>query len=143
MTFNILIVDDSYSMRMVIKKIITLSGFKMDQCFEACNGREALEVLAGQWVDVIISDINMPEMSGIEMLGQLKQDNLFKDIPVIMVSTEGNRERVEEACRLGASGFLKKPFVPEELRRVLQEVIGLSDDGSYGEEGQTEAPLDF
>ncbi|MBN2256133.1 MAG: response regulator, partial [Deltaproteobacteria bacterium] len=65
MSFNVLIVDDSNSMRSVIKKIVSLSGFKMDQCLEAGNGKEALDVLEKSWVDVIISDINMPEMNGL------------------------------------------------------------------------------
>jgi len=143
MTFNMLIVDDSYSMRSVIRKIITLSGFKMDQCYEAQNGREALEVLSKQWVDVIISDINMPEMNGIEFLKHLKQDNLFKEIPVIFVTTEGSKERIQEATDAGVVGFLKKPFLPEELRKLLCNLVGLSDEGEYGEDSGENNSLDF
>ncbi|MDD5169809.1 MAG: response regulator [Syntrophales bacterium] len=143
MTFNILIVDDSYSMRSVIRKIISLSGFKVDQCFEAENGREALDVLSNNWVDVIISDINMPEMNGIEFIKQLKQDNLFKEIPVIFVTTEGSRERILEAKQAGAGGFLKKPFLPEELRKLICDLVGLSNDGKYAEESADSDSLDF
>jgi two-component system, chemotaxis family, chemotaxis protein CheY len=143
MTFNMLIVDDSFSMRSVIRKIITLSGFKMDQCYEAQNGREALEVLSKQWVDVIISDINMPEMNGIEFLKQLKQDNLFKEIPVIFVTTEGSKERIQEAIDSGAGGFLKKPFLPEELRKLLCDLVGLSEEGQYEQESGENDSLDF
>ena len=73
MSFNVLIVDDSNAMRAVIKKVIGLSGFKMDSCLEAGNGREAMELLSDQWVDVIISDINMPEVNGLEFLDLLKE----------------------------------------------------------------------
>ena len=141
MTFNILIVDDSFSMRAVIRKIITLSGFKVDQYFEAQNGREALDLLANQWVDVIISDINMPEMNGIDFLKHLKQDDLFKDIPIIFVTTEGSKERIEEAAKEGAGGFLKKPFLPEELRKMLHDLVGLDEEGQYGgNDGQQDSP---
>ena len=143
MTLNILIVDDSYSMRSVIRKIIALSGFKMDQCYEAQNGREALDVLSQQWVDVILSDINMPEMNGIDFLKHLKQDNLYKEIPVIFVTTEGSTERIMEAKSAGAGGFLKKPFLPEELRKLLCDLVGLSDDGRYGGEDKEDDTLDF
>ena len=143
MTFNILIVDDSFSMRSVIRKIISLSGFQVNQYYEAQNGREALEVLSGNWVDVIISDINMPEMNGIEFIKHLKQDNLYKEIPVIFVTTEGSKERIEEAQSAGADGFLKKPFLPEELRKLICELVGLSDDGKYGEENAESDSLDF
>lgn len=131
MAFNILIVDDSLSIRTVIKKIIHLSGFNIEACYEAKNGREALEVLSHHWVDVILSDINMPEMNGIEFLQELKKDDLYKQIPVIFVTTEGSKERIEQATQAGAGGFLKKPFLPEELRSVLARVIGLDEEGHY------------
>jgi two-component system chemotaxis response regulator CheY len=143
MSFNVLIVDDSNAMRAVIKKIITMSGFKMDKCLNAENGRQALDILAHEWVDVIISDINMPEMNGLELLTRLKKDDLFKDIPVIMISTEGSEERVREALNGGAQGFIKKPFLPEELRKKLYEIIGVSNDGEYAEDKTDADDLDF
>ena len=143
MSFNILVVDDSSSMRAVIKKVIFLSGFKVDRCFEAGNGREALAVLANDWVDVIISDINMPEVNGLELLNKLRQDILYKEIPVVIVTTEGSNERMEEVFNLGAKGFIKKPFLPEELRRVLYQVIGVEDDGGYQEDRTDVDGFDF
>lgn len=143
MTFNILIVDDSYSMRAVIRKIISLSGFNVDQLYEAQNGLEALEVLSKHWVDIILSDINMPEMNGIELLKRLKADNLFKEIPVVFVTTEGSKERFQEAQEAGANGFLKKPFLPEELRKLLYNLVGLTDDGQYGSGESGDDSLDF
>ena len=143
MTFNILIVDDSYSMRAVIRKIISLSGFNVDQLYEAQNGLEGLEVLSKHWVDIILSDINMPEMNGIEFLKCLKADNLYKEIPVVFVTTEGSKERILEAEQAGANGFLKKPFLPEELRQLLYNLVGLTDDGQYGAGETNDESLDF
>ncbi len=131
MSFNVLIVDDSTAMRSVIRKVIQLSGFRMDHCYEADNGNQALEVLSEAWVDVILSDIHMPEMDGFELLKEVGQNEVFRNIPVIMISTEGSQERVQEAYALGARGFIKKPFLPEELKRMLHEVIGVGDEGEY------------
>jgi two-component system chemotaxis response regulator CheY len=130
-------------MRAVIKKTISMSGFKMDQCVEAGNGREALDVLAKAWVDVIMSDINMPEMNGLEFLEELKKDSLLKAIPVIVISTEGGEKRIQNAFDLGAKGFIKKPFLPEEIKKVLYEVIGVSDEGEYGEDKGDDDAFDF
>ncbi len=143
MSFNVLIVDDSNSMRAVIKKIISISGFKMDNCYEAGNGVEALEVLSKSWVDIILSDINMPEMNGLELLNRLKQDELYRDIPFIVITTEGSSERMEEAFNCGARGFIKKPFLPEDVKRILHEVIGVDEDGKYKEDQRDADDLDF
>jgi two-component system, chemotaxis family, chemotaxis protein CheY len=143
MSFNVLIVDDSGSMRAVIKKVIAISGFKLDQCFEAGNGREALEQLKQNWVDVIVSDINMPEMNGLELLQALKQDPLYQNIPAIIISTEGSSERMSEALESGAKEFIKKPFLPEDIRRVLYNVIGVGSDGEYQEDRRDADELDF
>jgi len=143
MSFNVLVVDDSNSMRAVIKKIINLSGFEMDQCLEASNGREALDLLEDSWVDVIISDINMPEMNGLQLLAVLQNDEFLRAIPVIVVSTESRDDRIAEAFRLGAGGFIKKPFLPDEIRRKLFEVIGVRDDGEYGTDEGDDDEFDF
>lgn len=143
MSFNVLIVDDSGSMRAVIKKVIGLSGFQMDHCLEAENGKQALELLAESWVDVIVSDINMPEMNGLELLDQLRQNETLKEIPVIMITTEGSDDRMKEAFTRGAKGFIKKPFLPEEIKKVLYEVIGVGQDGQYEEDTRSSDELDF
>jgi two-component system chemotaxis response regulator CheY len=143
MSFSVLIVDDSCTMRAVIKKIVTLSGFKMSLCLEAGNGREALEQLKKNWVDVIISDLNMPEMNGVQLLQELSQDTLYKNIPVIIVSTDGSREWIVEVKRKGAKGFITKPFQSEEIRKVLHEVIGVGADGEYQEDRPNTEEGDF
>jgi two-component system, chemotaxis family, chemotaxis protein CheY len=143
MSFNVLIVDDSNAIRAVIKKIVTLSGFRMDTCLEAENGRQAMELLADNWVDVIISDINMPEVNGLELLDQLARNETLKAIPVIMITTEGSDQRMQEAFARGAKGFIKKPFLPEEIKKVLYEVIGVGRDGQYEEDTRNADELDF
>lgn len=143
MSFNILIVDDSNSMRAVVRKIVTISGFKMDQCFEAANGKEALKVLATNWVDAIITDINMPEMNGLELLDRLHADELLREIPVIVVSTERSRERIEAVMVKGAKSFIKKPFLPEEIRRQLYDILGVRHEGGYSEDQGASGDCDF
>lgn len=143
MSFNVLIVDDSAAMRAVIRKIIAISGFRLDQCFEAANGREALDRLKCHWVDVILSDINMPEMNGMELLEALKGDPLYRSIPAIIVSTDGSAERMTDALQAGAREFIKKPFLPEEIRRVLYNVMGVGSDGEYQEDRVNPDDSDF
>lgn len=143
MSFNVLIVDDSSSMRAVIKKVIGLSGFRMEGCFEAGNGREGLEVLQREWIDVIISDINMPEMGGLEMLRRINEHEVYQNIPVIVVSTEGGEERVGEAIRYGAKGFIKKPFLPEDLKKIMHQVLGVDAYGEYQGSEKNADDLDF
>ncbi len=143
MSFNVLIVDDSFSMRSVIKKVLSMSGFHMDKCYEAGNGLEGIAVLEKEWVDVIISDINMPEMSGLEMLKQLKEHLVYQNIPVIVISTEGSEDRISEAFCNGAKGFIKKPFVPEDLKKILHDVLGVDADGSYATNQKDSDDLDF
>lgn len=143
MAFNLLIVDDSNAMRAVIKKIVIISGFPMNQCLEAGNGKEAMDLLSRNWVDVIISDINMPEVNGLELLDQLKKNETLKEIPVIMITTEGSSERMQEAFNRGAKGFIKKPFLPEDIRKILHQVIGVSENGEYREDPRTDDECDF
>ena len=143
MSFNVLIVDDSIAMRAVIKKIIAMSGYKMDECWEAGNGQEALERLSSACVDVIISDINMPEMNGWELLERLKKNERYKEIPVIIISTEGSAKRMGEVFQKGAKGFIKKPFLPEDLRKKLYEVMGVGTDGRYVEDAANTDECDF
>ncbi len=143
MAFNLLIVDDSSSMRAVVKKIIGLSGVEVNQLLEAENGRKALEVLGGTWVDAVVLDINMPEMNGLELLQRMSGDDLLKNIPVIMMTTDASQEHVKTAFELGAKGFIRKPFVPEELRRTLLGVLGFDEKGDYGERERDTDGVDF
>lgn len=123
MAFNILIVDDSETMRAVIKKTVNMTGIQIGELLEAGNGREALGVLENQWVDVVLSDINMPEMSGVEFLAEAKKDDVFKNIPVIFISTESSDTRIQEAKDLGVAAYVKKPFQPALIKDILLDVL--------------------
>ncbi len=124
MAFNILIVDDSSSIRRLLKKVIELSGLEVDRIHEASNGLEALKVLEREWVDFIMCDIHMPQMDGIEFLKRLREDEVLGRIPVIMISTEGREEIIQEARKLGVKAYVKKPFTPEEIRDVIEKFVG-------------------
>lgn len=130
MAFNVLIVDDSAAMRAVIKKTIKVSGFKVGEYLEAPNGQEALEILGNAWVDLVLSDINMPNMNGLELIAEMKKDRDLKAIPVVMVTTEGSEKSMQRSMELGAKGYIKKPFQPEDIRKVLNEIMGEPEDGN-------------
>jgi two-component system, chemotaxis family, chemotaxis protein CheY len=143
MSFNLLIVDDSSSMRSVVKKIVGLSGIDVNQLLEADNGRSALEVLSGDWVDAVILDINMPEMNGLELLRKMGEDTLMKSIPVVMISTEASEAHIKTAFELGAKGFIRKPFLPEEVGKMLLGVLGFDEKGNYGKRERDPDGVDF
>lgn len=123
MAYNILIVDDSQTMRKIIQKSIILSGFEIGDCWEAGNGREALDLLNSRMVDLIFADLNMPVMNGSEMLRELQKDEKRRGIPVVLITTEGSEKRLEEAYALGIKGYIQKPFHPETIRDVLNQIM--------------------
>ncbi len=144
MAYNILIVDDSMPMRAVIKKVVKASGFNVGQILEAPNGLKALEVLNSEWLDLVLTDYNMPDMDGLELLEEMQKDEALKSIPVVMITTEGSRERVEEFLEKGAKGYIKKPFTPEQIKQKLNHVMGETtneDAEGYADNGDEE--LDF
>ncbi len=124
MAINVLIVDDSPAMRTVISRTLQLSGLELGTQFEAGNGEEALGVLREHWVDVILTDINMPGMNGEELVRAVEADELLKSVPVIVVSTDGTDARMHRLCSMGARGYLRKPFRPEMLRNEIWKVLG-------------------
>jgi two-component system, chemotaxis family, chemotaxis protein CheY len=121
--YNILIVDDSQTMRKVIRKAVVLSGFQMGECWEAGEGREALALLQSQAVDLILTDFNMPGMTGLEMIRELKKDEKKGRIPVVMITTQSNEWVVQEGKSLGIEGFIQKPFRPETIRDLLNQLM--------------------
>lgn len=124
MAYNVLIVDDSRSMRKVIEKTLHISGFDVGEIYEASDGREALGMLENHWVDLIISDIYMPVMDGIQFLEELKKKEDYKDIPVVLITTEASEERLSHAMALGAQGYIRKPFQPNQIREYLYGIMG-------------------
>ncbi len=119
---KILVVDDFATMRKIIKNILTQLGFK--DIIEADDGTTALELLKKQKVDLIISDWNMPKMSGIDLLKAVRSDENLKDIKFIMVTAEAQKENVVEAIKHGVNQYVVKPFTPETLKEKLEKVFG-------------------
>jgi two-component system chemotaxis response regulator CheY len=115
-----LIVDDSSVMRKIVERSLRQAGIEEMVVHEAGNGIEALEKLRGAKMDLILSDINMPAMDGLELLRQIKAQNLAPGVPVVMITTESSEEHVRQAIASGARGYIRKPFTPEQVKeRVL------------------------
>jgi len=122
MGLNILIVDDSSVMRAMILKTLRMSGLSLGDVYGASNGVEGLEILSRQWTDLVILDINMPVMNGEDMMIRMKENPETRDIPVIVVSTEGSKTRIENLVRMGAI-FIRKPFTPEIIRDAINQSL--------------------
>jgi two-component system chemotaxis response regulator CheY len=128
MSYRVLIADDSPAMRSFVRRVIELSGFDLAACFEAADGEEALGVLHREWVDAILTDINMPNVDGEELLRRLAADDLLRAIPAIVISTDATHNRIARLLSLGARGYVTKPFVPETLRAELERTLGAPHD---------------
>jgi len=115
-----LIVDDSSVMRKIVERALRQAGLDSLVVHEAGSGVEGLDVLKARPVDLILSDINMPAMDGLEFLRQIRAQNLAPGIPVVMITTESSEEHVKQAIQAGARGYLRKPFTAEQVKeRVL------------------------
>jgi two-component system chemotaxis response regulator CheY len=124
MSYNILIVDDSKTILSVIKKTLDIAAVPVGDLYEAENGKEALEIMNSSLINLIFADINMPVMTGIEMIKKMSEDNMLDKTPVIIVSTEGSKTRIDDLLELGVRTYLRKPINPEELRNIVIEVMG-------------------
>ena len=129
MPFHRMVVDDSPAMRAFIIRVIELSGLDVETCLEASNGQEALDLLRAHWIDIVLTDINMPVMNGEEFVRRMEADEMLRTIPVLVISTDGSVHRVERMMSLGAKGYVKKPFSPEMLRKTMEDLLGVSSSG--------------
>ena len=124
MAYTILIVDDSNTIRGALERTLSMTKLPIESIVQAGDGNEALLMLKEHFVDVVLSDINMPNMNGIELVETMKSHSEYKEIPVIMISTEGSKARIEELNHIGIAGYLRKPSRPEQLRDILLQVLG-------------------
>lgn len=125
MAYRILIVDDSAVARAVLKKTIGMLDLPVAEIREAGNGKEALALIEAGPVDVILADINMPEMNGVEMTGQILGDQADEHAPaIVVITTERNDRRIQELRQRGVKGYVHKPFTPEQIRDTLFDVLG-------------------
>lgn len=119
-----LIVDDSSVMRKIVERSLRQAGVELATVVEAGNGAEALAVLAKESVDLILCDINMPVMDGLEFVRQMAQVESAKGIPVVMITTEGSENHVVQALSAGARGYIRKPFTPDQVKEHVLPVLG-------------------
>ena len=119
MAKTLMIVDDSATMRKIIKRTVLMSGLDFSRTEEAGNGAEALEKLNATPVDIMLCDINMPEMSGTELVKKVRGLENCANTKIIMVSTESSQEVVDNVIADGANGFITKPFTPEKFQEKL------------------------
>jgi two-component system chemotaxis response regulator CheY len=117
---QILIVDDSSVMRKIVERALRQAGLDPMIVHEAGNGIEGLEALKAGKMDMILSDINMPSMDGLEFVRQIKEQNLAPGVPIVMITTESSEQHVKQAILSGARGYIRKPFTAEQVKeRVL------------------------
>ena len=124
---RVLIVDDSSVMRKIVERSLRQAGLDPMVVFEAGSGIEGLEILGNQSVHLILSDINMPSMDGLEFLRQIRGQNLAVGVPVVMITTESSEEHVKQAILAGAQGYIRKPFTAEQVKdRVLPLIAAVA-----------------
>lgn len=121
---RILIVDDSAMMRALIKRVIGLTELPVDEVVEAADGAEALRILESREVNLLLTDVNMPGMTGVELLREIARQDKWPDLVRVIISTDGSASRRDEAAELDVRCYLEKPFSPEVLRNVLSQAAG-------------------
>ena len=124
MAYNFLIIDDSAIVRKVFRRSLEMTDLEINQLYEAGNGKEGLDIVRSEWIDLIFLDINMPVMNGIEFIEQLRKDDSVGETPVIVVSTEGSQDRILLFEEQGVSRYLRKPVSPEDLIDAVQVTLG-------------------
>jgi two-component system chemotaxis response regulator CheY len=127
MAFRVLIADDSPAMRSVIRRVIQLSGFEVEAFLEAADGGDALRLLGNEAVDIVLTDINMPNVNGEQFLRSMQEAESLRGTPVIVISTDATEHRIHRMLDLGAKGYVTKPFFPEALRQELERVLGVAN----------------
>ena len=120
MAKSLMIVDDSATMRKIVMRTVRMSGLEFDNIEEAGNGAEAIEKLSSSPVDIVLCDVNMPEMGGLEMVKKVRTElPTCNDTKIIMVSTESSQELIDGVINDGANGYVTKPFTPEKFQEKL------------------------
>ena len=120
---DVLIVDDSAAIRKILQRVLRQAEVPLGEVYEAGDGVEALEMLKSKQVGLILSDINMPNMDGLELLSKVRAEHAWDKVPIVMVSTEGTQAKVLEAVERGASGYVRKPFTADQIKEKLAGVI--------------------
>jgi len=123
---KLLVVDDSSTMRRIIKNTLARLGYQ--DILEGADGLEGWAAIdANPDVEMLITDWNMPEMNGLELVKKVRADERFKDLPIIMVTTEGGKAEVITALKAGVNNYIVKPFTPQVLKEKLGAVMGVAE----------------
>lgn len=120
---DVLVVDDSAAIRKILQRVLRQTGMAIGAIHEAGDGQEALELLRTIKPGLVLTDINMPKMDGLEFLAALKDTEAWRNIPVVMITTEGGELKVGEAVRLGAAGYVRKPFTADQIKEKLSGIL--------------------
>ena len=120
---DVFIVDDSAAIRKILQRVLRQTDLNLGEIREAGDGSEAVELLKDRTFGLILSDINMPQMDGLQLLARIKEMSHLKNVPVIMITTEGGQGKVMEAVQLGATGYVRKPFTADQIKEKLAGVI--------------------
>jgi two-component system chemotaxis response regulator CheY len=123
MDSDILVVDDSAAIRKILTRVLRQTGMAIQTIHEAGDGQDALAVMAQHRIDLVLSDINMPKMDGLQLLASLKASAQWRGVPVVMITTEGGETKVAEAVRLGAAGYVRKPFTADQIKEKLVGIL--------------------
>jgi two-component system chemotaxis response regulator CheY len=130
MAFNVLVVDDSATMRMMVMRTLQMTGLPLGEMHQAGNGREGLAALESAWIDIVFVDINMPVMDGLAMIDAVRGRPDWAGLPIVVISTESSRTRIEEVRHKGVE-FIHKPFTPECVGEVMRRVLGEVSHASH------------
>lgn len=124
MDSDVLVVDDSAAIRKILQRVLRQTGMLIGSIQEAGDGQEALDRLKEQpGIRLVLTDINMPRMDGLQLLAAMKSSAGFQAIPVVMITTEGGETKVAEAVRLGAAGYVRKPFTADQIKEKLAGIL--------------------
>jgi two-component system chemotaxis response regulator CheY len=120
---DVLVVDDSAAIRKILQRVLRQTGMAIKTIHEAGDGQEALEILKIHSPALVLTDINMPKMDGLQFLAAVKASDRWRDIPVVMITTEGGEAKVGEAVKLGAAGYVRKPFTADQIKEKLAGIL--------------------
>ncbi len=123
MESDVLVVDDSAAIRKILQRVLRQTGMAIRNIYEAGDGQQALELLSSNPVSLVLTDINMPKMDGLQLLGAMKASEAWRSIAVVMITTEGGEAKVGEAVKLGAAGYVRKPFTADQIKEKLVGIL--------------------
>src|SRR6185312_5385693 len=119
----ILVIDDSAMMRKIILRLLAQAGVALSSVLEAVDGADALALLPDCTPALILCDINMPNISGLELLARIRNEQLALNVPIVMITTENSEAQVRQAIALGARGYIRKPFTVEDIKSTIVPLL--------------------